>query len=75
MTRLRLSDPSLLGVLMADLRTRPDVVVHAVGADALEIAILGSYNVEAMRLAIYLRVRAWEAAQRALGHDLHVELI
>ena len=27
------------------------------------------------RLAIYLRVRAWEAAQRASGRLIHVDLV
>ena len=74
MTTLRLSDPDLLGVLIADLRTRGDIVVDAVGDDSIEVSLLGSYNLEAMRLAIYLRVRAWEAGQRAQGRDLHVDL-
>ena len=75
MTTLRLSDPDLLGVLIADLRTRGDIVVDAVGDDSIEVFLLGSYNLEAMRLAIYLRVRAWEAGQRAQGRNLRVELI
>lgn len=75
MTTLRLSDPDLLGVLIADLRTRGDIVVDAVGDDSIEVSLLGSYNLEAMRLAIYLRVRAWEAGQRAQGRNLRVELI
>jgi hypothetical protein len=74
-TTLRLSDPDLLGVLIADLRTRGDIVVDAVGDDSIEVSLLGSYNLEAMRLAIYLRVRAWEAGQRAQGRNLRVELI
>jgi len=74
-TTLRLSDPDLLGVLIADLRTRGDIVVDAVGDDSIEVFLLGSYNLEAMRLAIYLRVRAWEAGQRAQGRNLRVELI
>jgi hypothetical protein len=65
----------LLGVLIADLRTRGDIVVDAVGDDSIEVSLLGSYNLEAMRLAIYLRVRAWEAGQRAQGRNLRVELI
>ena len=75
MTTLPLSNPDLLGVLIAGLRTRGDIVVDAVGDDSIEVSLLGSYNLEAMRLAIYLRVRAWEAGQRAQGRNLRVELI
>ena len=39
------------------------------------MSLLGSYNLEAMRMAIYLRVRAWEAAQRAKGRLIRVELL
>ena len=74
MTTLRLSDPGLRDVLIADLKSRPDLVVAAVGADTIEVSLLGSYNLEAMRMAIYLRVRAWEAAQRAAGRLIRVEL-
>jgi hypothetical protein len=27
-----------------------------------------------MRLALYLRLRAWEAGQRAAGHDVRLDL-
>ena len=75
MTTLQLSDPALLPVLIADLRTQGDIVVDAVGDGSVEVSVLGSYNLEANRLAIYLRVRAWEAGQRAQGRNLRVELI
>ena len=75
MTTLRLSDPGLRDVLIADLQSRPDLVVAAVDEDTIEVSLLGSYNLEAMRMAIYLRVRAWEAAQRELGRQIRVELV
>lgn len=75
MTTLQLSDPELLPVLIADLRKRGDIVVDAVGDDSIDVSVLGSYSLEANRLAIYLRVRAWEAGQRAQGRNLRVELI
>ena len=75
MTILRLSDPGLRDVLIADLQSRPDLVVAAVDEDTIEVSLLGSYNLEAMRMAIYLRVRAWEAAQRASGRLIHVDLV
>ena len=39
------------------------------------MSLLGSYNLEAMRMAIDLRVRAWEAAQRANGRLIRVDLL
>ncbi len=75
MTTLRLSDPELRDLLIADLRSRIDLVVEPVGQDTIEVSLLGSYSLEAMRLAIDLRVRGWEASQRAAGRMIHVELV
>jgi hypothetical protein len=74
-TTLRLSDPELRDVLIADLRTRIDLVVEPVDQNSIEVSLLGSYSLEAMRLAIDLRVRAWVATQRAAGRMIHVELV
>ena len=75
MTTLRISDPGMRDVLIADLRSRPDLVVAPGGEDTVEVSLLGSYNLDAMRMAIDLRVRAWEAAQRAEGRLIRVDLI
>lgn len=74
-TLLRISDPSLLDLLCADLRSRGDIIAEVVGEDMLQVDILGSYGVEGMRMATALRLRAWEEAQRAQGVDVHVEII
>ena len=65
MTMIRINDPSRLELLLADLRERPDVVAEIIAPDRIRINILGSYNLASMRLAILLRIRAWEAAQRS----------
>ena len=75
MTTLRVSDPGMRDVLIADLRSRPDLVVAPSDDDTIEVSLLGSYNLEAMRMAIYLRVRAWEAAQHAAGRRIRVDLL
>jgi len=74
MTIIRINDPSRLELLLADLRARPDVVAEIIAPDRIRVNILGSYNLDAMRLAILLRVRAWEAAQRSRGVDVGVDL-
>jgi hypothetical protein len=74
MTIIRISDPALLEKLLADLRERPDVVAEIDGPDRLRVSVLGSYNQSAMRMAILLRIRAWEAAQRARGLDVEVDI-
>jgi hypothetical protein len=74
MTIIRISDSSLLELLRADLLSRPDVIAEIMAPDRLRVSVLGSYSESAMRMAILLRVRAWEAAQRSRGVDVEVDL-
>jgi len=74
-TLVRISDPSLLDLLCADLRSRSDIVAEVVDADTIQVDILGSYGVEGMRMATELRLRAWEEAQRARGVDVRVQVV
>jgi hypothetical protein len=71
--RLRLSDPSLVPDLLDFLQTTPDVVVDDAGDGEVEVSLLGSHSIDAMRMELYLRVRAWEAARASRG--LLVELV
>ena len=71
--RLRLSDPSLIPELLDFLQSTPDVVVDVVADDEVEVSLLGSYALDAMRMEMYLWVRAWEAARAARG--VAVELV
>lgn len=71
--RLRLSDPSLIPDLLEFLRARPDVIVDVVDGDEVEVSLVGSYALDAMRMELYLRIRAWEAARRASAPS--VELV
>jgi hypothetical protein len=75
MPEIRISDPNLIDELVADLRERPDIVVERVGDDRLLVSILGSYGTTGMRLVTFLRLRAWEEAQRARGRDVSVEIL
>jgi len=59
--------------LLASLRAEPSAVVEQVSADEAEVTLLGSYQEDALRMALYLRLRAWEAAQSV--HGVHVEII
>lgn len=74
MPTIRISDPAFLDLLIQDLTARSDVVAQPIAPDAVKIGILGSYNREALRMATLLRIRAWEAAQRARGIDVFVDL-
>ena len=68
--RIRLNNPSLLPELVEFLETRTDAVVTETGADEVEVTLLGSYALDAMRMELYLRIRAWEAAHGAVAEIL-----
>ena len=74
MTLVRINDGALLDILVGDLQQRPDVVLSITGPNTIEVSLLGSYDAGSMRLALELRLRAWEAAQRAQGHDVRLEM-
>jgi hypothetical protein len=62
--RVRVASPALLEDLLVFLHAEPDVVVDEVTRDEVEVSLLGSYGAEPMRMELYLRLRAWEAARR-----------
>jgi hypothetical protein len=74
MPTLHLNDPALADDLVVDLRSHGDVLAEEIEPGVVRVSVLGSYSAEGMRVAIYLRVRAWEAAQRSRGVDVSVEL-
>jgi len=71
--RLRVGNPALIPDLLEFLRSRVDVVAEEVSDDEVEVSLVDSYNSDAMRLELYLRVRAWEAGRRSTG--VEVELV
>lgn len=75
MTLVRISDPSLLQLLCADLMSRDDLIAETVNANTVQVDILGSYGAEAMKVATLLRLRAWEADQRTRGVQVSVDIV
>ncbi|HEY2779023.1 MAG TPA: hypothetical protein VGI77_14085 [Gaiellaceae bacterium] len=75
MPHIRISDPNLLQQLVNDLSQETALVVTQVDEDRLLVQILGSYSSDGMRLATFLRLRAWEAAQRTQGNEVFVEIV
>jgi hypothetical protein len=71
--RIRLTSADLLDDLMAFLRAEPNAVVDQVTDDEVEVSLLGSYNEDALRMELYLRLRAWEAAHTDRG--VRVEIV
>ena len=65
--RIRVASAGVLEELLEYLEAEPDAVVQAVADDEVEVSLLGSYETGAMRMELYLRLRAWEAARRASG--------
>jgi hypothetical protein len=70
--RIRVSDASATDELIDYLESRIETVVERVNDQELEVALLGSYNADAMQMELYLRIRAWEAARRAAGVQVEI---
>ena len=71
--RARLSSADLLDELLEFLRAEPGAVVEPVSDDEVEVSLLGSFQQDALRMQLELRLRTWEATQRARG--VRVEII
>ncbi|HEY1512141.1 MAG TPA: hypothetical protein VGF66_00200 [Gaiellaceae bacterium] len=74
MTIVRTNSGAATRLLLAYLSAATDVAVEPLGLNEVRVSLLGSYREDAMRLALYLRLRAWEAGQRADGIDVKLEL-
>ena len=68
MTIVRTNSSAATQLLLAYLSAITDIAAEPLGAQEVRVSLLGSYREDAMRLALYLRLRAWEAGQRAEGH-------
>jgi hypothetical protein len=74
MTIVKTNSNAATRLLLAYLTAVSDIAVEPVGSHEVRVSLLGSYREDAMRLALYLRLRAWEAARRAEGVDVKLEL-
>ena len=74
MTIVRTNSSAATELLLAYLSAVTDIAVEPVGSREVRVSLLGSYREDAMRLALYLRLRAWEAGQRAEGIDVKLDL-
>lgn len=72
MPTIRVDQPFLLESLIRDLQRRVDVIAERTSPSTIVVNLLGSYNADAMEMEMLLRVRAWEAGQRARGIDVSV---
>jgi hypothetical protein len=62
--RVRVTDPAVLPDLMTFLSARTDTTIEQIDDGMLEVSLLGSHNLDAMRMQLYLRIRTWEAIHR-----------
>jgi hypothetical protein len=70
--RVRIDSAEMLEDLLGFFASDPSAIARQVSRDELEVSLLGSYSEDAMRLELYLRLRAWEAG--APSRDL-VEIV
>src|SRR6266571_2715107 len=64
--RVRITSPELLGELVESLASWPDAAVQPVSHEELDVSLLGSFDEDAMRMELYLRLRTWQAADSKL---------
>jgi hypothetical protein len=74
MTIVRTNSSAATRLLLAYLGAASDVAAEPVGDCEVRVSLLDSYREDAMHLALYLRLRAWEAGQRADGVDVTLDL-
>jgi hypothetical protein len=74
MTMLRVNSDEAAELLVEHLSSQDDLAVERIAPGRIRVSVLGSFGAEAMRLELFLRLRAWEAAERSRGHDVRVEL-
>jgi hypothetical protein len=74
MTLVRTNTSATTQLLLAYLTDASDIAAEPLGEREVRVSLLGSYREDAMRLALYLRLRAWEAGQRARGNDVRLDL-
>jgi hypothetical protein len=60
--RVRITAPEQLDELVEFLQREGDASIAYVSDEELEVSLLGSYSHDAMRMELYLRLRAWEAS-------------
>jgi len=60
--RIRLSDESQLGRLLAFLAFDPNVIVTQLASNEVEVSFLGSLNTSAQMMESELRLRLWLAS-------------
>lgn len=70
--RVRITTPEQLDDLASFLSAETNAVVQRLSPEELEVSLLGSYDDEAMRMDLYLRLRAWEAGRRASGAEVEI---
>jgi hypothetical protein len=70
--RIHVSDAAAADELIEYLESRSEAVVKRLNDHELQVCLLGSYNQDAMRMQLYLRIRAWESARRATGVQVEI---
>ena len=71
--RVRVTDPAALPDLMTFLMSRTDATVEQIADGMLEVTLLGSHDLDAMRMQLYLRIRTWEAIRHGTGTKVEID--
>jgi hypothetical protein len=73
--RVRITNPAALPDLMTFLVSWTDTTVEQIAEGMLEVTLLGSHDLDAMRMQLYLRIRTWEASRRGTGTKVEIDAL
>jgi hypothetical protein len=75
MAIIQVNNPDAAASLLAHFGTQEDLWAEQVGPETVRASVLGSYSFEAMNVELVLRLRAWEAAERARGNVVTADVL
>jgi hypothetical protein len=71
--RVCVTDPAALPDLTTFLVSWTDTTAEQIADGTLEVTLLGSHDLDAMRMQLYLRIRTWEAVRRGTGTEVEID--
>jgi hypothetical protein len=71
--RVCVTDPAALPDLTTFLASWTDTTAEQIADGTLEVTLLGSHHLDAMRMQLYLRIRTWEALRRDTGAMVEID--
>ena len=71
--RVCVTDPAALPDLTTFLVSWTDTTAEQIADGTLEVTLLGSHDLDSMRMQLYLRIRTWEAIRHGTGAEVEID--